>query len=117
MVKTRQTIKKYIILHILFAFYSIIMIVAKLASKYKYFSTEFIMLFALELAMLFIYAICWQNIIKYFELISAFSQKSIVMFWILVGSVFIFDEKITLYNIAGVSIIIIGIIIMESKND
>ncbi len=108
-----KSIKKYIQLHTLFAYYSTIMVVAKFASKQEFLSISFMALFVLELVLFFTYAIMWQRIIKQFDLVSAYSQKSIVLIWTLLWSILLFNESITLNNILGVVAITIGIYVME----
>ena len=71
----------------------------------------------LELLILFIYAILWQQIIKKTELSIAYMNKSLALFWSMLWSFFIFEEKISINNIIGVVIILLGIVIINTEKE
>lgn len=104
-------IKNMIILHILLLLYSLCGVFSKLAAGYKFFNLKFIILYVLEMSMLLIYAIGWQQVLKRLSLTIAFSNKGITVLWSLVWGIFFFDEPISTSKIVGASLVIIGIII------
>lgn len=96
--------------------YSIGSVASKKASEYPFLSPRFIKFYIFELIIILIYALLWQQIIKRFDLIIAYSHKGIVMFWTLIWSSVLFKEHIKLTNILGIIIIASGIL-MVVKDD
>lgn len=114
--KNKVTIKDILLLQLVFLIYSINSIVAKFASGQE-FGFTFICLYGLEIVILGIYAILWQQIIKKFELSVAYANKAVTLIWAMVWGVLIFNEQITLPKVAGILLVIIGIVILNSGKE
>ena len=99
-----------------YVIYSVVIIVAKLASKEQVLSTKFILFFMLELFIFGIYAVLWQQVIKRMDLNTAYSSKGTVILWTLLWSWLFFKETINFNNIIGALVIIVGIY-MVSDNE
>ncbi|RGY94750.1 transporter [Clostridium sp. AM58-1XD] len=115
----RKTIKPYILLHILLLFYSCAGICSKLAAGQSFLSFNFIVLYMLLLLIMFFYAIMWQQILKKMELVTAYANKAVTIFWGLVWGRLLFDESITICKILGVIVIVFGVymvVIGEEKD-
>lgn len=106
---------KYLILHILLLVYSFCGVFSKLASGYEFPSTLFVVFYGISLGLLGIYAIFWQQILKYFSLTEAFFNKAVIVVWGMVWGVLFFREGITLNMIIGAVIIIVGIGILSGE--
>lgn len=103
-----QKIKHYLILYGAFLIYSLTTICAKLASQQDTMFKVLIFM-GLEVMCLGIYAIIWQQVLKHFSLITAMASKGVVVIFNLIWSVLLFTETVTLYNVIGAAVIIIGI--------
>ncbi len=114
--KNKIKMKDILLLQIVFLIYSINSIVAKFASQQE-FGFSFICLYGLEVVILGIYAILWQQMIKKFELSVAYANKAITLIWALIWGVLIFREQITLAKVGGILLVIIGIIILNSQKE
>lgn len=101
-------IKKYILLYTAFLIYSASTICAKLASTQPTY-IKILLFIGLEVICLGIYAIVWQQVLKKFSLVTAMASKGIVVIFNLIWSVLLFGEHVSLYNIVGAAIIILGI--------
>lgn len=101
--------KKYFVLYIAFLIYSGTTICAKMAAMHELFSIPFMLYIGLEIILLGIYAIIWQQVLKKFSLMSAMANKGIVVVFALFWSIIFFKEVITIYNIVGAVLIILGI--------
>ena len=101
----------------MFFIYSINSIVAKLASERESFSFMFIMYYGLELVILGIYALLWQQIIKKFELSVAYANKAVTLIWGMIWGSLLFKEQITLTKAAGILLVIAGIVILNGKKE
>lgn len=104
--------KDFINIQCVYFIYSIGTVASKKASQYLFFSPEFIMFYALELIIISIYAYLWQGVIKRVDLVTAYSNKGVVMFWALIFSSVLFKEHIKLTNILGLIIIATGILLV-----
>lgn len=95
--------------------YSLTGVVAKFASRYELFSLPFILLYALEIFILMIYAIVWQQVVKRMSLSVAYANKALTFLWALVWSLLIFSETVSVKNIIGVVIVVVGTAIVNIK--
>ena len=107
-----KPIKKHIILQLVILIYSLGSIASKLASNEPFLSFKFCLYYGLLLLSLVIYAILWQQMLKKFPLTIAYASKATTIIWGMLIGYFIFKEKVTMFNIIGAVIVIIGIIIM-----
>lgn len=113
--KKKFQIKDILMLQIVFFIYSINSVVAKFASAQEPFSLNFILLYGLELSVLGVYAILWQQLIKRMELSVAYSNKAVVLLWAMVFGALLFKEQITLTKVAGILLVIVGIVVLNSE--
>ena len=113
--KRKFQIKDILMLQIVFFIYSINSVVAKFASAQEPFSLNFILLYGLELCVLGVYALLWQQLIKRMELSIAYSNKAVVLLWAMVFGALLFKEQITLTKVAGILLVIVGIVVLNSE--
>lgn len=104
-----------VLLFVTFFVYSLESVFSKLASGYETLSLKYCLFFGCVIAVLGIYAILWQIILKLMPLNRAFPYKSLSIIYILLFSVLLFGETITINNIIGASLIIIGLIVLSWK--
>ncbi len=112
--KTGMKLKDILLLQLVFLIYSMNSIVAKFASAEE-FGLRFILLYGLEVVILGIYAILWQQVIKKFELSVAYANKAVTLIWAMLWGAVLFKEQITVTKIAGILLVIAGIVILNSK--
>ncbi len=111
--KKRITIRDIIVLQAVVMVFSITSVVAKFASAQDFLSPGFILFYGLEILVLGIYAILWQQVIKRFDISIAYANKAMVLLWGLLWSVLIFSEKVTAKKLLGVLIVIAGVVILN----
>ena len=97
--------------------YSLTTVISKFVSNYKFLSKEFLLLYFLDFAVLGIYAVIWQQLLKRFELSIAYANKAMTLLWSLFWSVTLFHEGVTVPKVIGVLLVIAGTIILNSPND
>lgn len=95
--------------------YTISGIAAKLASNYEFLSLGFILCYGVEIAILGIYAIVWQQIIKRVDISIAYANRSMAIFWSMLWASVLFQEQITIQNILGVALIFVGTWVVNSS--
>ena len=94
--------------------YSLTTVISKLESNYDFLSREFILYYLLDFAVLGVYAIIWQQLLKRFELSIAYANKAMTLLWSLLWSVVLFREAVTLPKVIGVMLVIAGTIVLNS---
>lgn len=110
-----RVIKKYGLLYFAFLIYSFVSVFAKIASGQD--SLLYALLFiGVEIIFLGLYALIWQQVLKEFPLVVAMSNKGIVVILGLIWAVLFFDEQITISNIVGALMIILGIWMVSSDD-
>lgn len=110
----------YIELHLLLLLYSFSAVLVKMAGKFRFPEPRFLLFYGGSLLILFIYAIAWQQIIKRMPLVYAYINKAITIFWGMLWGFVFFSETITIKNIVGVFMVVVGIIcysMAESKTN
>ena len=78
---------------------------AKFASGQEFLSFKFILFYGIEILILGVYAIIWQQLIKKFDISVAYANKAMGLLWSIVWAILIFNETITIKNVIGVIII------------
>lgn len=97
--------------------YTMAGVAGKIASNYSFLSWRFILLYGAEIALLGIYAILWQQIIKRFDLSVAYANRSVALLWSMIWAAFLFHETVTLKNVIGAAIVMMGTMIVNSITD
>ena len=100
-----------IALHVLLFIYSISGVLSKNASMEPFMSPMFILLYGGTIAILGIYAIGWQQIIKHPPLTLAFTNKAVTVVWGVVWGVLLYGEQITWPMIVGGILVIAGVVL------
>ncbi len=111
-----QSLKNIILLQAVIVIYTISSVMSKEASRSEGNPTRFLFFFGMEFVILAVYAVLWQQMIKRFELSVAYANRSMAVVWSMVWAVIFFHNTITLQNIAGVLLVVIGTILVNSEN-
>ena len=104
-------IKTLFILHLLLMVYSVSGILSKLAAGVDFLSWQFVGLYMGIIALLGLYALGWQQILKRLPLTTAFSNKAIAVVWGIIWGTLFFGESITISKVIGAVLIIAGVIL------
>ena len=95
--------------------YACTSICTKMASQQEIVSWSYLLWIAGAIVVMGIYAILWQQVIARIPLSTAYMFKGTSLIFVLLFSAFLFDETITLNNIVGAVIIILGIILFATN--
>lgn len=109
-------------LHLLLAVYSFSGYFSKKAAAEPFLSLPFLLLYGGMLAILVVYALGWQQIIKRLPLTTAFANKAVTVVWGIVWGALFFGEAVTAGKLAGAALIIAGVALFvradgEEKRD
>jgi len=113
----RASFGDYALLHLLLLFGSLGGICSKLAGREALLSLRFILLYGALLAILFIYAIEWQQIIKRMSLTTAYSNKAVGLLWNTLWGVLLFNEHLTPRMVIGVLVVLCGVVMVVKANE
>lgn len=113
--KKKVTVKDIICLQMVIVIFTVSSVIAKFASGQEFLSVKFIVFYGLEIVVLGIYAILWQQAIKKIDLSIAYANKAMGVLWSMIWAVIIFHNQITLQNVIGVLLVIAGTIVLNSS--
>ena len=110
-------LRSYILLHICVLLFSFTSVFSKSAANaYNDGGMTNIWLYVfvfLMLAVCVFYAFFWQKVIKNLNLNIGYANRSVYLIWSQIWAVMIFGEHLTPRNIAGLAIVMIGVIIVS----
>ena len=112
--KKRLRLKDILILQAVIIIYTLSSVTAKLASGQEPFSARFLLFYLAELLVLGVYALLWQQMIKRIELSVAYTNRAMALLWSLLWAVILFHDRVTVKNAAGVALVILGTVIVNS---
>lgn len=116
-IKKKTKLRDIFILQLVIAIYTLSTVFAKFASGQEFLSFKFILFYGIEMVILGLYAIIWQQLIKKFDISIAYANKAMGLLWSIIWAILIFKDTITIKNIIGVVIVIIGTIIVNSEDE
>lgn len=96
--------------------YTLAGVCGKYAANYEVLSIQFICIYCIEVAILGVYAIMWQQIIKNTTIFVAYANKGTALLWSLLWAVFLFKETISLNNIIGIIVVTAGVLLINSDS-
>lgn len=112
-----KKIKNIALLQGVIIIYTVSSVMSKKASASDGDMLRFLFFFGMEFVILGIYALLWQQMIKRFELSVAYANRSMALFWSMIWAVVFFHDKITVKNIIGVLLVIVGNVIINSDKE
>lgn len=108
-----KRLKTLFSLHLLLLFYSFSGVVSKFAAGVPFLSWEFVLLYGAMLAILGIYALGWQQILKRMALSTAFSNKAVTVIWGIIWGVVFFGEAVNVQKVIGALLIVAGVVLFS----
>ena len=111
--RDNKRILMFVLLNILLLIYSFTTVLSKFAAEAEAFSLSFFVYYGSVLGLLFVYAIVWQQIIKFLPLTTAYANRAIVVVWGIIWGVVIFKEQINVGKIVGALLVIAGVILFS----
>ncbi len=105
-----NNMKAMIVLHVMFLVFSLAGVLTKFAAGYDILSIPFLLFYGGSFVILAVYAIAWQQILKYVPLTAAYVNKSVTIIWGLFWGIIIFGEELSKRKIVGSLLVIAGVI-------
>ncbi|MCI7730153.1 transporter [Enorma burkinafasonensis] len=104
-------------LHGMLVLYSLSSICGKLASGFPFLSAGFIVCYGGMIALLGIYALGWQQVIKRLPLTFAYANRAVTVVWGIVWGALFFSEPVTAGKLAGALIVLAGVVLYATSGD
>lgn len=101
-----KTVIGLLLVHLVF---STVSIAVKYTSMQEMLSLRYFIGLCIVILLLGTYAIVWQQVLKRVDITLAYMFKATGVIFVLLYSVFLFGEPITIWNIIGAAIIVTGI--------
>jgi drug/metabolite transporter (DMT)-like permease len=109
------SLKNILVLQAVVIVYTLSSVVAKLATGEEVFSFAFFLFYGLEIAILGIYAILWQQMIKRFDLSVAYANRAMAILWSAVWALVLFGETLGVKQIIGIAFVVLGTVIVNTE--
>ena len=106
-----KKLKALLFLHLLLLVYSTSGILSKLASQERFLSWPFLLLYAGVVALLGLYALGWQQVLKRIPLSAAYANKAVTVIWGGVWGLLVFREHLTAGKLIGGLLVLAGIML------
>lgn len=113
----KSKLATYAMLHAIFLLYSVGAICSKMAAGFSFPSVGFIGWYAGLLAVLGIYALLWQRVLKRLPLTTAFANKGVTIVWGMLWGVLFFGETISPTMVIGAALVFVGILLVVMNSD
>ena len=115
--KEKLRLKDILVLQAVIMIYTLSSVMAKLASGEEPLSAPFLLFYLIELLVLGIYALLWQQMIKRFELSVAYTNRAMALLWSMLWAVVLFRDRVTMKNVIGVALVIVGTLIVNGGEE
>lgn len=115
--KKNLNLLSFLFMHIAFLVYTLYPLLGKFATRYEMLSFQFVALYCVVFAILFLYAILWQQVLKRIPLTTAIANKSITIVWGMIFGFLFFKEKVSLKMLIGTICILLGIFLLSTEKE
>jgi len=111
------SLKNILVLQAVVIIYTLSSVVAKMATGKELFSVSFFLFYGLEIIILGIYAILWQQMIKRFDLSVAYANRAMAILWSALWAVVLFHESLGIKQLIGIGLVVLGTVIVNSERE
>ena len=107
----RKRLGVLLALHLLLMLYSTSGILSKTAARYPFMSTGFILSYSGMIAVLGVYAIGWQQVIKRIPLTTAYANRAVTVIWGIIWGAILFHEGVSPLKVVGALVVLAGVVL------
>ena len=114
----KQSWKPVLFLQAIVVIFTLSGVFGKLATQgHSFMSPAFLLFVGLDILVLAVYALFWQQALKRFDLHVAYANRASSVIWSLLWASIIFHETITVMNMIGTACILGGILLVNSDGN
>ncbi len=111
----KKQIKTWLILHCGMLIYSLANVCTKMAGMQEFLSFRFLFWCGGMIFFLGLYALLWQQALKRLPLMTAYSNKAVVILWGFLWGWLFFQERVSLGKLLGAAIVMAGVWVMATE--
>lgn len=110
-----RAVTKYGVLVGINLLYACVTLFTKFAAQQEFMSMPYCLALCGAIGVMCAYAVCWQQVLKRIDLSTAYMFKGTSLIFVMLFAFALFGEQITMMNIVGASVIIIGITLFAKE--
>ena len=110
-----RAVTKYGVLVGINLLYACVTLFTKFAAQQEFMSMPYCLALCGAIGVMGAYAVCWQQVLKRVELSTAYMFKGTSLIFVMLLASAFFGEQITINNIIGAAVIIIGITLFAKE--
>ena len=110
-----RAVTKYGVLVGINLLYACVTLFTKFAAQQEFMSMPYCLGLAGAIGVMGAYAVCWQQVLKRIDLSTAYMFKGTSLIFVMLLASAFFGEQITINNIIGAAVIIIGITLFAKE--
>lgn len=110
-----KSITKYSVLVGINLLYACVTLFTKFAAQQEFMSIPYCLAICGAIGIMGVYAICWQQVLKRIDLSTAYMFKGTSLIFVMLLGYAVFGETITIMNIIGAVVIVLGIILYAKE--
>lgn len=107
----RKRLGVLLALHLLLMLYSTSGILSKTAARYPFMSPGFILSYGGMIAVLGVYAIGWQQVIKRIPLTTAYANRAVTVILGIIWGAVLFHEGVSPLKVVGALVVLAGVVL------
>jgi drug/metabolite transporter (DMT)-like permease len=108
----RLPLKRFLLLQSGYLVFSFAGAMLKFASRHPFFSPRYLAFCAGSLLCVFFFALIWQQVLRKYDLMTAYAWRGVLFLWTFLWSVLFFGEIVTANNVLGAGIILAGMMLV-----
>ena len=105
--------RRFLLLQSGYFVFSLSGILLKSGSNFSVFSTGFLLRYGASLLCVFLFALLWQQVLREYELTTAYAWRGVLFLWTFLWAVLFFGESVTLNNVIGAAVILCGVFLVS----
>lgn len=106
-------LRRFLLLQGGYFVFSLSSVFLKKGSNSPVLSLGFLLFYGTSLLCVFFFALVWQQVLREYELMTAYAWRGVLFLWTFLWAVLFFGESVTLNNIVGAVVILCGVILVS----
>lgn len=105
--------RRFLLLQVGYFVFSLPGIFLKSGAKYPLLSSGFLLRYGASLLCVFFFALIWQQVLREYELMTAYAWRGVLFLWTFLWAVLFFRESVTPNNVIGAAVILCGVFLVS----
>lgn len=106
-------LRRFLLLQSGYFVFSLSGIFLKAGANFPVLSSAFLLRYGASLLCVFFFALIWQQVLREYELMTAYAWRGVLFLWTFLWAVLFFGESVTLNNVIGAVVILYGVLLVS----